>query len=387
MRKLFSKMDKTLLITTTVLAILGLLMIFSSSSVSTLLRYNVSSSYFFLRQLMFITASYLIGFFIIIRVPTKKYSKFIIPIAAIGVASLLFLFVYGSITNSAQSWYDLGFFSLQPSEFAKSLSIIFSAVYYNIFQRKNIKLIYPYLIPLMYGLFMAALILMQPDFGSAFILSGITFLIFISVPTVNNNSIKVIKILSIGVVVLAAALVYFGADILNSNQLNRFEFREPCTRYREASGYQVCNGFIAMQNGGLFGLGLGNSTQKYLYLPESHTDFIFPIIVEELGLITGAGVILLYAFILFRLLKHAREAQNLRCSILAYGTFCLFMFHILINLLGILALIPLTGVPLPLLSYGGSSTINFILMLFVVQRVAIENKEEKMRKEIKRLQG
>ncbi len=385
MKKLFAKMDKTLLAVTILFAVFGLLMIFSSSSISTILRYNVSSSFFFSRQLMFIIIAFIVGFFIILRVPTKKYSKFIIPLSAIGIASLLFLFIYGSITNSAQSWYDLGFFSLQPSEFAKSLAIIFSAVYYNIFQRNNIKIIYPYLIPLAFGLFMAVLILMQPDFGSAFILGSISFLLFISVPTVNNNSLKVMKILGIGAVILVAAILYGGAEILNSKQLQRFEFSNPCSRYTEPSGYQVCNSLIAMQNGGLFGVGLGNSTQKYLYLPESHTDFIFPIIVEELGFVTGIIVILMYAFLLFRLLKIARNASNLRCSILAYGTFCLFMLHILINLLGILALIPLTGVPLPFLSYGGSSTINFILMLFVVQRVAIENKDAKVRKELKRL--
>ena len=164
--------------------------------------------------------------------------------------------------------------------------------------------------------------------------------------------------------------------------MQRFEFRNPCSRYTEDTGYQVCNGFIAIHNGGLFGVGLGNSSQKYLYLPESHTDFIFPIIVEELGAIVGTLIIILYVVMLYRILKIAREGENLRLSILAYGVFLYLLFHILVNILGILALIPLTGVPLPLLSYGGSFTVNVVIMLFVVQRVTIENKTIKNKREI-----
>ena len=202
---------------------------------------------------------------------------------------------------------------------------------------------------------------------------------------VQNNMIRVIKVLVIGVVIAAIIVLYSGSDLLNSMQMDRLTFRNPCSRYTEVTGYQVCNGFIAINNGGLFGVGLGNSTQKYLYLPESHTDFIFPIIVEELGLIFGIILILGYAWMLFRILKIAKASENLRCSVLAYGTFWFLTLHILINLLGILALIPLTGVPLPLLSYGGSFTVNVIVMLFIVQRVNIENKINKTKREIKAL--
>ena len=173
--------------------------------------------------------------------------------------------------------------------------------------------------------------------------------------------------------------------ILSGAQESRLNnFFNPCSKY-EDTGYQVCNGFIAIHNGGLFGVGLGNSSQKYLYLPESHTDFIFAILVEELGLLTGIGVLLLYALMLYRILKIAKDSYNLRNSILAYGTFWFLVFHIIVNLCGMLSILPLTGVPLPLMSYGGSSTINFVAMLFLTQRVAIENKTEKYRLELKNL--
>ena len=241
------------------------------------------------------------------------------------------------------------------------------------------------MIPVAISLLIAVLIAMQPDFGTALIICGIVFFVFISLPFVKENLVKILKIGAVCLVVASFALLYSGAEIFNSRQLQRFEFRNPCERYQDNTGYQVCNGFIAIHNGGLFGVGLGNSSQKYLYLPESHTDFIFPIIVEELGLIIGITLIIGYVIMLWRILKIARSAENLRLSILAYGVFLYLLFHILINLLGILALIPLTGVPLPFLRYGGSFTINVVIMLFVVQRVNIENKTIKAKREMAKI--
>ena len=197
-----------------------------------------------------------------------------------------------------------------------------------------------------------------------------------------KNILKIMKIFVIGIIVLALALLYKGGNILSSNKLSRLNFKAPCTRYQEESGYQVCNALIAISNGGLFGVGLGQSSQKYLYLPESHTDMIFPIICEELGSIVGALTILLYGVILYKIFKIAKRSDNLRTSILAYGTFWYFTLHIFINLFGLLAVIPLTGVPLPFLSYGGSYTLNAIFLIFVTERVAIENKKNKLKREI-----
>ena len=299
--------------------------------------------------------------------------------------SLALLFVKGKIAGGAISWFDLKYFKVQPSEFAKSILVIFMAIYYNKLHYKKVKNIYAYFVPLGFAAIIIGLVFMQPDLGSAAIIAGIVFLTFISIPVVQNNIMKFIKIIAIGCILAMVAFLYSGNDFLSSIQKGRLNFRNPCSRYTETTGYQVCNGFIAINNGGLFGVGLGNSTQKYLYLPESHTDFIFPIIVEELGLVTGIIIILGYAYILSRILKIAKTSENLRCSILAYGTFWYFTLHILVNLLGVLALIPLTGVPLPFLSYGGSFTVNAIIMIFVVERVNIENKINKTKREIKAL--
>lgn len=384
MKKLFAKTDKWLFALMLIYMVLGLIMIFSSSSVSTVLRYNVDPYHFFIRQLIFLIASFLVGF-VVLLIPTSKYKSFAIPMVLFIIVALIGLFVYGKITNGAQGWYDLGFFSLQPSEFAKSALIIFMAVFYDRLARKKVNNVGLYFIPLAIACLIIVLVLAQPDFGGAVILFCIAFGIFMSIPIIKNNASKVIKFLVVGAIILAVGLLYSGSEILNSTQLKRFTFQNPCERYTESTGYQVCNGFIAIHNGGLWGVGLGNSTQKYLYLPESHTDFIFPIIVEELGLVVSILIIVGYVFILYRILKIAKEAANLRCSILAYGVFIYIAVHLLINLLGILALIPLTGVPLPLLSYGGSYTINVVLMLFMVERVAIENKTNKSKKELENL--
>lgn len=381
MKKIFGNMDKPLFFLTVVYSILGLVMILSASSVSAVLRYGVSASYFFFRQLIFIVASFTVGIGFVLKFPTSKY-KYVTPFLVIGiVGALIGLFVYGIITNGAQSWYDLGFFNLQPSEFAKSILIIYMAVFYSKSLKKK-KPLYYNLIPVAIAVLIFVLVAMQPDLGGAVIIAGITFFLFNIVPIDKKGKMKLIKVLGVGAVLVGGLVLYSGSDLLNSMQMSRLNFKSPCSRYTEDTGYQVCNGFIAIHNGGLFGRGLGNSTQKYLYLPESHTDFIFPILVEELGAIVGILVIIGYGFILYRILKIAKNADNPRGSILAYGYFLLILLHLLINFMGILALIPLTGVPVPFLSYGGSFNINIIIMSFVVQRVAVETKENNQKKEI-----
>ncbi len=132
MKKLFSKMDIWLLILMFVYSIFGLIMIFSSSSVSTVLRYNVPQYHFFLRQAIFLISSFFIGFLIVVRFPTSKY-KYFTPLAIVGIiVALIGLFVYGKLTNNARSWYDLGPIAIQPSEFAKSIIIVFLAVSYSL---------------------------------------------------------------------------------------------------------------------------------------------------------------------------------------------------------------------------------------------------------------
>lgn len=382
MKKALNKLDKWLLIFTIIYALLGLVMIYSSSSIAAVLRYGVQPTHYFIKQLAFIVVGFCIGFFFILNVPTRKY-KYVIHFVLLGVLiSLIYLLVKGALINSARSWIKFGPISIQPAEFAKSAIIIYMALFFGLPKRNQANNPIYYLTPLIVTGIFVALIALQPDLGGAVILAAIALLLFTSIPLAKNNKIQMIKILIGAVAVGGVMLLYSGSEILNSRQLERLQFRNPCSRYTANTGYQVCNGLIAINNGGLLGEGLGDSTQKYLYLPEAHTDFIYPIIVEELGAIVGVLVLVGYAFILYRVLLIAKTSQTLRGSIIAYGTFLFMASHIFINILGVLALIPLTGVPLPLLSYGGSFNLNILIMIFMCQRVYLESKVIKNKKEI-----
>lgn len=377
MKKNFKYIDKPLFFSIILLTIIGLVMIYSASSVTAVLQYKVNPDYFFRKQLFVVIISFLFGIFFVLRFPIKKFNKINSLMMLAILIVLACLFPYGTVTNSARSWYNLGIFSFQPSEFAKSIIIIYLACYFgkNISSYKR----FFFLRPIIACAVATALIFLQPDLGTAAIIALMVFFIFIAVPfSKQDKDVKIFKIIGIIGISLVGLVMVFGGELLNSEQLTRLTYREPCTRYNEKTGYQVCNGMIAINNGGLFGVGLGNSTQKYLYLPEGHTDFIFPIIVEELGSIAGAFIILLYLFIIFRLIKIAKKSKDLTNSLISYGVAIMFIMHIVVNIGGILALIPLTGVPLPLLSYGGSITINTLLLIFVSLRVSIENnKREK----------
>lgn len=378
MKKAWSKIDKPLLIVFLIYIILGLVMIYSSSSISSVLRYDKPSYYFFKRQLLFILVGLFGGVFLLTKTHTKYYKFFAFLALVACVFLLIFLLIKQTITNNASSWYYVKGFGFQPSEFVKSVSIVCMGVIFGkIFNKKNPTVVKA-IIPTIGFFIIALLIAKQPDLGSAFIYFGIIGAVFLSLPF-KEPYMKTVKNIIYVLIVIVLFVLIFKSSVFTklAGEDSRFNYSVPCSRYTSKTGYQVCNGFIAINNGGLLGVGLGNSTQKYLYLPESHTDFIFPIICEELGLLVGIGVILGYIFMLFRIYQISKKATNLRNQIIAYGVFIYLSLHILINLVGITALLPLTGVPLPLLSYGGSFTINVIVMIFIVERICYESNDEK----------
>ena len=367
------------------LCVFGILMIYSASSVSALIRYGVSTNHFLIKQLLITILGFGAGL-VILAIPTKYYRFIAKPAIYLMIFILVALFFKGVVAGGAQSWFDLGTANFQPSELTKLFLIIYLSVVYN----KISKMKKPKFLQMLYPLFISAIIIIlviaQPDLGGAIIFLTIVGLIFISLPICKEYKKQIYKVGAGMVVVLALAVLLFGKSLLHSYQVERItNFRNPCQRYTESSGYQVCNGYIAIRDGGLLGVGLGESTQKRDYLPEAHTDFIFPIIVEECGLIVGIVIILLYFVLLLLILGISKETDNLRNSILAYGIFAYLLSHILINILGVLGLIPLTGVPLPFLSYGGSFGITVILSIFIVLRISVENKKDKQLRKIKEL--
>lgn len=376
MKDTIKKLDKPLFILSIILSLFGLVMIFSSSSIAAVLQYKLTEYHFFYHQALFLMSGFILSL-IIFHIPIDSYRKFSVIglLAIIGV--LIGLRTYGQVTNSARSWFRIFNFSIQPSEFAKTLIIIYLAFVYG--TKKKFNTIYDTFTPLIPCIIVFFLVASEPDLGTASIIASICMFIYFTLPFNRNLIMLLLKFGTIALIIGAFIFIQGNTSILTSNQASRLNFKNPCSRYLEETGYQVCNGYIAINNGGLFGVGLGKSTQKYLYLPESHTDFIFPIIIEELGLIMGGIILIFYLVILYRVLVIARNTKTLPQSIIAFGTFAYILTHIIINMGGLLALIPLTGVPLPFLSYGGSFAINLLVLLALTQRVAIETKEKKRR--------
>ena len=385
MNKVFKRMDKLLLITSIILMIIGVVSIYSASSVYSVLSKGEDSNHYLVRQCLFIGAAFIFSLIFIFKLKLYK-KKGIVYASLVFIIIALFGLPYGGITvNNARSWYSLGFFNFQPSEFAKPILILFMAAFYDKLIENKERRWYMYLIPFVVAGIIALMVYKQPDLGGAIIIALLVTLIFFSIPYNKFIRRRNNTIVGGAILVVAILAIVVGPHVLSEYQLKRFEFTAPCTRYTESTGYQVCNGQIAIKNGGLTGLGFGNSTQKYLYLPEAHTDFIFPIICEEVGILGGIAVLALYLLMLYSILRIAKDASNVYDSIIAYGTFIYLTIHILVNLLGVTASMPLTGVPLPLLSYGGSFNICVIALLFVCQRIAMDSKKAKIKENIKKL--
>lgn len=342
------------------------------------MRYGASPYYYFYRQAIFLSIGSIL-FFLIIKIPIKAYRGFSYILMLLIMGGLGGLIAYGYAANNAQSWFQVGPVNIQPSEFAKVIVIIFLACYYDK-KRDSLDNVWTLVKPIIPVVIIFGLVAIQPDFGTAIVIAMISFFMFFALPMTKLCRFKFTSLI-LALIVVAILGFAVGKDkIFKSYQLERFNFKDPCLRYQEDSGYQLCNSFIAFKNGGITGQGIGKSTQKYLYLPESYTDFIFPIIVEEWGLWVGVIIILLYLFVLFRLYKIARRASSLQGALLAYGV-CVYVFlHIAINLIGVMGIGPLTGVPLPFLSYGGSYVFNLMSALAIAQRVQIESVKKKKKK-------
>lgn len=382
MKKNIMKLDKTLLGITFVFFIFGLIMILSASSMESYMRFGRSPYYYFLRQAIFLCIGTII-YFIVINIPTKFYKKISYPLLIISLIALSALLIYGYSANSAKSWFKIGPLSIQPSEFTKIFLIIFFAKYYDK-NKDNLtdwkKLLFPFLPCLIIFI----IVCLQPDLGTGIIIIALSTFIFFAVPFSKGKKNLLTLILFTFIALGIIILIMTKASFLQDYQKQRFNFLDPCERYQEESGYQLCNSLIAFANGGLDGQGIGKSTQKYLYLPESYTDFIFPVIVEEWGLIVGIIIIITYLFLLLKIYRIALSATDLFNSLLVYGI-CIYIFlHIAINLIGVMGLGPLTGVPLPFLTYGGSYTLSLFIALALVQRVAIETNKTKKQRLIKK---
>ncbi|WP_072887664.1 stage V sporulation protein E [Ornithinibacillus halophilus] len=328
------------------LLIIGIVMVYSSSFVWAEYKY-ADSFYFLKRQLLFAGAG-VVAMFFIMFIPYTTWARY----AKVILFSCFFLLIIvlipgiGMTRGGAQSWIGVGAFSIQPSEFMKLGLIIFLSLYLSSNQ-KYITSLKKGFFPTLLLVFTAfGLIMLQPDLGTGMVLV-LTCMIMIFVA-----GARISHFVSLGVFgLIGFALLIISAPYRISRItafLNPWE--DPL-----GDGFQIIQSLYAIGPGGLLGVGLGESLQKYFYLPEPQTDFIFAILGEELGFLGGSFLIVLFALLFWRGIRVALEAPDLFGRFLALGIVSMLTIQVMINISVVIGLIPVTGITLPFLSYGGSS--------------------------------
>lgn len=339
-------MDQLLLVVTLLLVGIGIVMVYSASGVLAATRHQDTA--YFLRKQLIAAGLGLAVLIILSRVPYQLYQKLVYPILGLSLLLLILVLIpgVGVKVRSASRWLRFGPLVIQPSEFAKLAIIIFLA--YSM-ARKHEKIrdfsigFLPHII--VAGIFIL-LIEKEPDFGTAMALAGITFLMLFVGGTRLTH-------IFLGFLVGAPVIAY--AILKNKMRLERLTtFWDPF-QYAQDAGYQLVHSLYALGSGGFWGLGLGKSREKLFYLPDSHTDFIFAILTEELGFFGGFVVLSLFLILVFRGLAISLRARDLFGAYLATGMTVLLGLQAAINMAVVSGILPTKGLSLPFLSYGGSS--------------------------------
>lgn len=338
--------DFSLVIIVLVLLIVGILMVYSSSHVWA--EYKYGDPYFFVkRQLLFITLG-IFSMFILYLIPYLQLKTYVNLILMVCFFLLLLVLIpgIGIIRGGAQSWIGVGAFSIQPAEFIK-LGLILYLARYLADNQKNITSFWRgFFLPIASILFIFGLIMLQPDFGTGVVLViTCVMMVFIA----GARLLYFIYFMIIGVIGFAILIISAPYRI---NRITAYlnPWDDPL-----GDGFQIIQSLYAIGPGKLLGVGYGNSLQKYFYLPEPQTDFIFAIIGEELGFLGGTGVIVLFFLLCIRGIRVSTEVMDPFGRYVAIGIITMITVQVMINISVVIGLIPVTGITLPFLSYGGSS--------------------------------
>lgn len=368
--------DYPLIISVLLLSLFGLVMVYSASMITAVVCFHTTSDYFFKKQ----TWAWMIGacmFLFTAFVPYKHYArkKFLQFVFFVMPLPLIYVLLFGHTANNATSWIKLGPVNVQPAEFAKmGLIVYLSGVLANK-QKKLQTSPQEVLFPIYYMLFICLLIFLQPDAGTMLIIAAICLTIILSSATSKWLLIK--QGVLFGIVFLLSLPFIYDKVFTEVRKARLYSFLDPFA-YAQKEGYQLINSYFAIANGGLKGLGLGQGIQKYGYLPEAHTDFIMAVIAEELGLFGVSFVLILLSFIVLRGFVIARRCPDAFGSLLAIGISAMIGIQAFINLGGVTGIIPLTGVPLPFVSYGGSSLVLLMMSVGVLANIsAVTTYEQK----------
>ncbi len=367
----FSKEYFTILISTILLFTIGIIMI-SSSSTEHARRYFGDSFYLLKKHLLHAMAGIVVLAFVM-NIPFNKYHYLSYLLIFVNVILLILVLIpeIGISVGGSRSWIDLGIFSLQPSEFAKISLIIFASDIL-VRKKKSINRFMHLVIPLLLiSAIITYLIFLQPDLGTAVIIWLSLFVILFT------GKVKFRHLLLIFIIWLLIVGLYITKAEYRMERITSFisEYSGEDTDTND-DNYQLKQALIALGSGGIFGKGLGKSIQKLAYLPHPHTDFIFAIIGEELGLIGSLFVVVLYLVFAIAGMSLCLRIKNQLGKLLAVGITIYIVGQALINIGVVTGLLPVTGVPLPLISTGGSSLITSLVSIGILLNIAKGEKSE-----------
>lgn len=349
-----------------IIILIGLVMIYSASSIWA--EYKTGNQFYYLeRQSLFLGVG-LIGYIFASKIDHHFWKKHanIILICCLILLILVLIPGIGIVRGGARSWIGFGDFSIQPAEFMKIGLIIFTSKFLT--NNKGIlkKNKYFYLYMLFVGIIFG-LILLQPDFGSGIIMvMSIVILLFVGEFQIKNIVIG-IAIALVGLTVMILSAPYRLERIISFLD----PWQDPL-----GSGFQIIQSLYAISPASLFGYGLFKSKQKYFYLPEPGNDFIFAIITEELGIVGGIFIIFLFAIVIFIGYKLARSVKDSFSCYISFGFTSLLMIQVFINIAVVIGLIPVTGVTLPFMSYGGSSLVISMFMMGIINNIILKSEKD-----------
>lgn len=355
------RFDLPLFISICLLSIFGIIMIYSASSIWALYKFNDAFKYVKQQGLFFVIGMCLLLF--ISKIDYSFYYKKANHFLFICIVLLILVLIpgIGSVRNGSQSWFGIGSFGVQPSEAVKLSLIIYSAKYLAI-NNKKLKSIVKGVFPLLLILFFIfGLIMLQPDFGTGMIIV-VSILAMMFIAGVNIKFF--IGLGSVGVfgIIGLVAMAPYRMDRITS-------FMDPWSDPL-GTGFQIIQSLYAIGPGGLLGQGFMNSRQKQFYLPEPQTDFIFSIIAEEFGVMGAIIVSGTFLFILYRGIKIALNTRDEFSKYLAFGMIFQIIIQAVMNLFVVIGLIPVTGVTLPFLSYGGSSLLITLCSMGIILNIS-----------------
>jgi len=352
--------DKSLLFVILTMIVFGWIMSFSASLA------NFNSYNWFIKHTIFVFGGLFLGL-IALRIPITVYKKISVPLFIFTLILLAMVFLpypIGVYAGGAYRWINLGFFNFQPSELMKLAMILYMAGFL-IRQEKDVRLPWKGFIKTITIIFVACiLVAIEVDIGASLIISMTAMAMLFAA----GAYLKQLAIVISSLGVIASILIY-----INPNRLSRLS--EFITHQSEV--YQTAQALTGIARGGWFGTGLGGGIQKYELLPEPHSDMIFAVIGEELGILGMLFILLSFTYILkkgFEIAKIALKKGRKYSSFVAFGICTWFAMQVTVNIGVNLGLLPVTGFTLPLISYGGSSMIMSIISLAILMRIDMENR-------------